>query len=78
MILHDMMLLCRSKLNGKIHFVGRFFHVSDRGQNNCHFDSAVKNKNMHQNKFLRRRLVLTGTIHDLTQYDYSIIRYDMI
>ena len=58
--------------------MGRFFHVSDRGQNNCYFDSAVKNKNMHQNKFLRRRLVLTGTIHDLTQYDYSIIRYDMI
>ena len=43
--------------------MGRFFHVSDRGQNNCYFDSAVKNKNMHQNKFLRRRLVLTGTIH---------------
>ena len=32
------------------------------GQNNCYFDSAVKNTNMPQNKFLRHRLVLTGSI----------------
>ena len=39
-------ILCRSKLNGRIYFAGRFFRVFDRGQNNCYFDSAVKNTNM--------------------------------
>ena len=42
--------------------MGRFFRVFDRGQNNCYFDSAVKNTNMPQNKFLQHRLVLTSTI----------------
>ena len=54
--------LCRSKLNGRIYFAGRFFRVFGGGQNNCYFDSAVKNTNMLQNKFLQHRLVLTGTI----------------
>ena len=54
--------IVRSKLNGRIYFEGRFFRVFDRGQNNCYFDSAVKNTNMPQNNFLQHRLVLTGTI----------------
>ena len=54
-------VLCRSKLNGRIYFSGRFFRVFERGQNNCYFDSAVKNTNM-QHFFFRHRLVLTGTI----------------
>ena len=58
-----MVLLCGSKLNGRIYFAGRFFRVFDRGQNNCYFDSAVKNMNTPQFFFLRHRLVLTGTIH---------------
>ena len=56
------MILCRSKLNGRINLAGRFFPVFDRGQNNCYFDSAVINTNMRRNKFLQHRLVLTGTI----------------
>ena len=56
--------LCRSKLNGRIYFAGRFFRVFDRGQNNCYFDSAVKDTNMPQNKFLQHHLVLTGTIFE--------------
>ena len=56
-------IFCRSKLNGRIFFfAGRFFRVFDRGQNNCYFDSAVKNTNMPQKKFLQHPLVLTGTI----------------
>ena len=43
-------------------FCGEVFRVFDRGQNNCYFDSAVKNTNMPQNKFLQHRLVSTGTI----------------
>ena len=54
--------IVRSKLNGRIYFEGRFFRVFDRGQNNCYFDSAVKNTNMPQNNFLQHRLVLTGTL----------------
>ena len=42
------LLLCRSKLNGRIYFAGRFFRVFERGQNNCSFDSAVKNTNMRE------------------------------
>ena len=56
-----LLLLCRSKLNGRIYFAGRFIRVFDRDQNNCCFDSAVKNTNMPQ-IFLQHRLVLTGTI----------------
>ena len=55
-------ILCRSKLNGRIYFAGRFFRVFDRGQNNCYFDSAIKNTNTPQKKISRHRLVLTGTI----------------
>ena len=42
--------------------MARYFRVFDGGQNNCYFDSAVKNTNMPQNKILQHRLVLTGTI----------------
>ena len=31
-------------------------------ETNCYFYSTVKNTNVPQNKFLRHRLVLTGTI----------------
>ena len=37
-----LLLLCRSKLNGRIYFAG---------QNNCYFDSIVKNTNMPQKSF---------------------------
>ena len=49
------LLLCRSKLNGRIYFAGRFFRVFDRGQNNCSFDSAVKNTNM-------RKIIFCSTV----------------
>ena len=57
-----MSVLCRSKLNGRIYFAGRFFRVFDGGQNNCYFDSAVKNTNTPQFFFLWHLSVLTGTI----------------
>ena len=42
------LLLCQSKLHGRIYFAWRFFRVFDGGHNNCYFDSAVKNTNMPQ------------------------------
>ena len=73
-------LLCRSKLNGRIYFAGRFYRVFDRGQNNCYFNSAVKNTNMPQNLFLQHRLVLTGTIQAriLDNTAPPCIRYSML
>ena len=67
---HHRIFLCNSsnikinwsQLNGRIYFAWRFFRVFDRGQNNCYFDSAVKNTNMPQNAFLQHCIVLTGTI----------------
>ena len=46
--------------------------VFDRCQNNCYFDSAVKNTNMPQNKFSPHRLVLTDTIEVFLADIYSI------
>ena len=48
-------------------FCGEVFRVFDRGQNNCYFDSAVKDTNIAQ-YFLRHRLVLTDTIHSISFY----------
>ena len=54
-------LLCRSKLNGRIYFAWRFFRVFDRGQSNC-FTLILRSKTRICRKFfLRHRLVLTGT-----------------
>ena len=52
---------CAGHNYGRIYFAWRFFRAFDRGQNNCYFDSAVKNTNTLQFFFLRHRLVLTGT-----------------
>ena len=60
-------LLCRSKLNRKIYFEGKFFRVFDRGWNNCYFDSTVKITITPQNKILRHRLVLTDR-HNINRY----------
>ena len=46
-----------------------FFRVFGRGQNNCYFDSAVKNTNMPQNKILQHRFVLTATVRATTCTD---------
>ena len=39
-------ILYQSKLNGKVHFAGRFFVFFYRGQNDSYFDSTVRNSIM--------------------------------